>query len=115
MRLLPDPAIQITILDDTHKDECEARCGIDWSLPESLSLVRRQGKERFGDKLVFEYRDLSKAADDSGALSWKKEIRDKNLLLPLLILNGQIRISGLFDFRQIFDAVEVELELEKIN
>jgi hypothetical protein len=116
MLRLSDAVIQITILGDTHKyiEECEASCGINWSLPESISLARNQTKERFDDKVNIEYRDLS-AMNDIDISRWREQIKEKNLLLPLLLMNGQLRISGPFDFRQLFDTVEAELEVQRVT
>ncbi len=45
------------------------------------------------------------------ALEWKEIIKNKNLSLPLLLVNGQPRVSGEFDIRQLLDAIEVEIEI----
>jgi len=38
-------------------------------------------------------------------------VRDRNLLLPLLLIDGEPRISGQFDLRQLLDAIEAALEM----
>jgi hypothetical protein len=37
---------------------------------------------------------------------------DKDLSLPLLIIDGQTRISGQFDIRQLIDAINAEVEIK---
>ena len=112
------PTIQITILDDRHTEECTSGCTMDWSLPVSLTLARQQVRERFGNKVRLEYinmsMDTSMTMSYSDVAGWKAEIRNKNLLLPLLLVNGQLRISGPFDFRQLMDAIEFELEIKGV-
>jgi len=103
--------IRITIVDDTRKRECDAACGEDWSLPETLALTRQRIKDRFGEKAELKYLHLPGARADHQALEWTRLIRDKNLSLPLLLINGEIRISGQFDIRQLLDAVEAEIEI----
>ncbi len=103
--------IQITIINDSRRVECEAECGIDWSSPEALTLATRRIKDRFGDKIQLAYLDLSRGVDNDVTLKWSEVIKSKNLLLPLLLVNGQLRISGRFDIRQLLDTVEVEIEL----
>lgn len=105
------PTIQITVLDDRRAEECEAGCSIDWSLPESLALARQQARERFGDKLKIDYLNISRTKAKRDMLRWRDEIRDRNLLLPLLLINGQLRIAGPFDIRQLMDAIEFETEI----
>ncbi|MFC1943347.1 hypothetical protein ACFLWO_02055 [Chloroflexota bacterium] len=104
-------AIQITIIDDSSQGECDAGCGEDWSSPEPLALAEQRIKDRFGDKIQLQYLDLSKAVPNHDVLEWNEVIKNKNLLLPLLLINGQPRISGLFDIRQLLDTIEVEIEI----
>ena len=103
--------IRITILDDTRKQECEAACGEDWSLPETLALANQRIKDRFGDSAKLEYLDLTRVTANQQTLDWNRAIRDKNLSLPLLLINGELRIAGQFDIRQLLDAVEAEIEI----
>jgi|TARA_B100002003_G_C13879079_1_gene429314 disulfide oxidoreductase YuzD len=107
---LIEHTIEIIIIDDSNREECVAGCGEDWSSPETLTSARQRIKDRFDDKIQLQYLDLSKAASDSDVLEWNEVINSKNLPLPLLAINGQPRISGLFDIRQLLDTIEVEIE-----
>ena len=102
--------MKIIIVDDIRQQECDAGCGIDWSSPETIALASQRIKDRFGDKIQLAYLDLSKAANHD-TLEWNQAIKDKNLSLPLLLLNGQLRLSGQFDIRQLMDAIEAEMEI----
>ena len=104
--------IQVTIIEDSSQEECEAGCGVDWSSPETIALARQRLKERFGDKIRLAYLDLSQATASQDVSEWVEVIRNKNLSLPLLLLNSQPRISGQFDMRQLLDTIEVEMEIE---
>ena len=108
---LSKPAIQITVLDDRRPDECQAGCGIDWASPEEVALANQRIKERFGDRVKMEYLNMSGTDANNDMQRWKETIQKRNLLLPLLLLNGNLRISGQFDIRQMLDAIEVEIEL----
>ena len=103
--------IQITIINDSRQQECGAKCGIDWSFAEDMALASQRTKDRFGDGIKLEYLDLSKALANPDALKWNEVIKSKNLLLPLLLVNGQLRISGQFDIRQLLDAIDTEIEI----
>ena len=111
MPLLIKHAIQTTIIDDSSQEKCDASCGVDWSSPEVIASVSQRIKDRFSDKIQVQYLDLSKTTDNHDALEWKEVIKDKNLSLPLLLLNGQPRITGEFDVRQLLDAIEAEMEI----
>ncbi len=103
--------IQINIINDSSQVECDVGCGEDWSSPETLTLARQRIKDRFDDKIQLQYLDLSKAMPNHDLLEWNAVIKQKNLPLPLLVVNGQPRISGLFDIRQLLDTIEVEIEI----
>ena len=111
MKALDKHTVQITILNDSRREECEAECGIDWSSPEALSLAGERIKERFGEDVTLVYLDLAKAKDNHDILKWAEVIEKQSLLLPILLVNDQLRISGQFDYRQLMDIIEVEIEL----
>jgi len=104
-------SIKITIVDDSRRQECDAGCGVDWSSPETIALASQRIKDRFGDKIQLVYLDLAKAKANRDTLEWNQEIKDKDLSLPLLLLNGKLRLSGQFDIRQLLDAIEAEMEI----
>ena len=105
--------MQITIIDNSSGsgEKCDANCGEDWSAQETIALVNQRIKDKFGDKCQLQYLDLSKAMANQDTLEWGKTIEDKNRVSPLLLINGQLRIAGLFDIRQLLDAIEAEIEI----
>ena len=104
--------MQIVIMDDSKGEKCEAHCGVDWSSAEVIGLANQRIKDRFGDKIELEYLDLSKPMTDYHALELSQRIRHKNLSLPLLLINGEPRISGEFDIRMLLDAIDTEMEMK---
>ncbi|MFC1990428.1 hypothetical protein ACFLVW_07785 [Chloroflexota bacterium] len=98
-------------IDDKCRRECDADCGTDWSSAEAIALASQRIEDRFGAKMGLSYLDLSQPTAEPHALEWRREIENKNLLLPLLLINGQPRISGQFDIRQLLDAIEAEMEI----
>ena len=111
MTPLTKHAIQITVLDDSSREKCDAACGVDWSSAEALDLASQRMKDRFGEEVRLTYLDLAKAMANALTLKWKQAIKDKGLSLPLLLINGKFRISGEFDIRQLLDAIEAEIEI----
>lgn len=107
----PKDVIQITILGDSSREECDASCGEDWSSPEVIALARHRIKDGFGNKVRLEYLSLSKATANHQVLEWSQVIKSKSLAVPLLLINGDPRISGRFDIRQLLDAIEAEIEI----
>ncbi len=109
---LAKPTIQVTIVYDSKGERCDAHCGIDWSSVEAIALTNERIKERFGDRVNLEYVDLSKPGTDHHALELNQVVKNKNLPLPLLVINGQPRISGQFDIRLLLDAIDAEIEIK---
>ncbi len=104
--------IQVTVVDDSTSEKCDAHCGVDWSSVEAITLASQRIKDRFSDKIQLEYLDLSKPVDNRHALELIQGIKNKDLSLPLLLINGKPRISGQFDIRLLLDAINAELELK---
>ena len=103
--------MQIIIVDDSKITVCDAKCGMDWSSAEAITLARQRVKERFGDKVRLEYADLSNPAHAERASEFRQRIRDENLSLPLLLINGKTRVSGQFDIRMLLNTIEAEMEI----
>jgi len=108
---LTEAAVDIKIIDDTSRRDCDAGCGTDWSSPEVTGLAIRQISKRFGEETKLEYIDLSRTTTDHLIAQWHQTIRERSLSVPLLLINGQLRIAGQFDIRQIIDTVEAEIEM----
>ena len=102
---------QVIIIDDSNQPKCEAGCGVDWTSPEMLALASQRIIARFGDKIHLKHINLSQATASQDATEWNEVIKDKSLSLPLLLIDGQPRISGQFDIRQLLDAIEAEMEM----
>lgn len=104
--------IEIVIMDDSKSEKCDAHCGVDWSSAEAIAQARQQIKERFGEGIQLEYLDLAKAATNHPALELNQAIRNRNLSLPILLINGEPRISGEFDIRLLLDVIDTEREIK---
>ena len=104
--------IQVSIIDDSKGEKCDAHCGVDWSSVEGITLASQRIRDKFGDKIQLEYLDLSKPIANRHVLELFQGIKDKGLSLPLLLINGEPRISGEFDIRLLLDAIDTELEIE---
>lgn len=106
------PPTQITIIDDSKREKCDAHCGVDWSSPETIALASQRIKDKFGNKLKLKYLDLAKPITNRHALELKQQVKAKNLSLPLLVINDKLRISGQFDIRLLLDAIDAETEIK---
>ena len=105
------PAIQVTIVYDSKGERCNVDCGVDWSSAEVITLTSQRIKERFDDRVELEYADLSKLGTNHPKLN--QSLRNKNQSLPLLVIDGQVRISGQFDIHLLLDAIDAEIEIKQ--
>ena len=103
--------MQITIIDNSDKEQCDPNCGVDWRSRKALDLASQRIKERFGGGKHLEYFDLSTDKVEDQVLEWIEVVKGKNLRFPALLINGQPRIAGQFDIRQLLDVIEAEMEM----
>ena len=110
---MDETVVQITIVDDSCREKCDFRCGIDWSSDEVITRASDRIKDRFGSKIKLDYLDMAEPVTNRYALELSRRARKENLPLPLLLIDGQPRISGEFDIRLLLDAIETELEIKQ--
>ena len=103
--------VQVTIINDPARQDCDASCGTDWSLRESMELAEEQVRNRFGKGVHLRYLNLTGKEKIDSLIEWRDKINNENLSMPLLIINGHLRITGNFDIRQMLDVIEAELEI----
>ena len=103
--------IQVTIINDPTRQDCDISCGTDWSSGKSLELAEEQVRNRFGDSVYLTYLDLAGKGKEDSLFEWRERIMKESLSVPLLVLNGHLRITGNFDIRQMLDVIEAELEV----
>lgn len=101
----------ITILDDSRVRKCYAGCGVNWSKKEELDSAREQIKRQFHDDFILEYLDMAQPEVSEKFSKIVQKAKHADLLYPLLIINGDIRISGDFDLRMLTDMMDASREL----
>ena len=103
--------IQVIIVNDPARQDCDASCGTDWSSRDSRELAEEHIRSRFGDRVHLTYLDLTGMEEADSLIEWREKIINENLSVPFLVLNGHLRITGNFDVRQMLDVIEAELEI----
>ena len=96
-------ALRVAIFD--RKGEagklCAEPCGVDWTEEENQRLARQNLRQFFGDGVELEFYDAGEAPPDIA-----RGLKEGGLILPLLVINGKVRLQGFFDFRRLRDMVE---------
>lgn len=105
------PSIQVTIIDDARAEKCEGHCGLDFSSPQAVEELAELLKKLFGETVQFEYFNLAEPLTSCSYSEIVERIKTENLALPLLLINGNLRISGYFDIYLLQNVIQAELEM----
>ena len=105
------PLIRVTVLDNTKAEKCEGRCGLDFSSPEAVESVIELLNKLYGEKVQLQYLDLAKPSTSHSYPEIVERVRTENLALPLLLINGNLRISGYFDIYLLQSVIQAEMEM----
>ena len=105
------PLIQVTVLDDTKAEKCEGRCGLDFSSPEAVESVTKLLNKLYGEKVQLQYLDLAEPSLSHSYPEIVERVRTENLALPLLLINGNLRIAGYFDIYLLQSVIQTEMEM----
>ncbi|HWR71344.1 MAG TPA: hypothetical protein VN415_09825 [Dehalococcoidia bacterium] len=104
------PGILVTVVDDATIPKCEARCGLDFSLPETFQSTTEVLRKLFGSRVKLEYAGVDVV--QAGPLAEMGErLKSGDLVLPLLLINGKPRISGYFDLHSLQEVIQAEIEM----
>jgi len=109
--LTSPPSIQVTIFDNSKGEKCEGRCGLGLSLPGEVESITELLNKLYGGRVQLEYLDLAEPSISSLHPEIVERIRAEDLSLPLLLINGKLRISGYFDIRSLQSAIQIEIEI----
>ncbi len=102
--------IRVTVVDDTRGSKCEGRCGLDFSTAGTLRSTSELLNKLYGKRVELDFVDL--AGDQSGSnMEIAEMVRREEMALPLLLVNGKLRISGYFDLHSLQEAIQAEMEM----
>lgn len=105
------PSVQVTIVDDAKAEKCEGHCGLDFSSPQALEELAELLNKLYGEDVQLEYLDLDEPSTSLSHPEIVERTRTGNLALPLLLINGNLRISGYFDIYLLQNVIQAELEM----
>lgn len=91
--------------------QCDAGCGLDWSLPANQEEARAQAWSKFGRRVSLSFCPPAELGA-CGLPDIPGRITSQALDLPLLLIDGDLRIAGNFDMRMMLGLIETELEME---
>jgi disulfide oxidoreductase YuzD len=105
--------IMVTVIDDSRAEKCEGRCGLDFSSPETFESTAALLGKLFARQVQLEYLDLAEPSVSRSHPDVVAGVRRGNLSLPLLLLDGKVRISGYFDISSLQRVIQTEIEIKR--
>ena len=98
--------IRVTIFDNTGEAQCTGCCRPNRSL-EEIAVVTQQLQGKYGDGVEVEYIDLADSENDD----IMGQIRAHELPLPVVSINGVLRLAGGAGYRDIVELIETLKEV----
>ncbi len=102
--------LEVSIIFGKEAGACDAGCGTDWSLPENIAAARNDVSSKFGPRVALSFCNLSFSSDCRVPEDLSRLIAAGSIMLPLLVIEGEARITGYFDLRMMRDVIEAEME-----
>ncbi len=106
---MKEPLLKVEIVDSSQAEKCEGTCGMNWSLPESVSLAKERLRQKYGKTVSLQYLNLSLPEISEKTKPLAESF--PTLPMPILLINGQPKIWGDFDLRMLLDMVETEMDV----
>ncbi len=104
--------IRVDVLDDPARPGCEARCGLDLSSAQVRQATGEALRQRFGSRVQLRYVALNEAGPAAAVPAGIIErLARGELALPLLLVDGQPRISGYFDLHALQEVIQARIEM----
>lgn len=92
---------------------CSEACGTDWLNEENQKLAQESISRRFGEEVNLRFYNLADPGVREQFPEILHKVENEGLYLPLLVINGEVKISGYFDLRMLLDMVEVAGEVSR--
>lgn len=109
--------VKVTIFDDTASSacaECSAQCEFPWRPQEMVAITAAELRQRLGEEVEVEFIDLAHPPKADGGPYGEiiAQGRAKPYLLPLVAVNGVLRLSGGLSTQRIIQVIDTVREVE---
>jgi disulfide oxidoreductase YuzD len=95
--------IKVTIFDYRDAEHCSRYCA---AAGDDVAFVTEHLERKYGDTVQVEYIDLGEENSEMA-----KMVRAQNLSLPVVAINGVLRLAGSVEYRAIMEAIEAQIEV----
>lgn len=108
--------LRVFIFEDREAGKpCAEDCGVDWLKAENQQLAQRLVKQRFGEQVQLHFVNLHHPGERERYPQVLRRVAEENMFLPLLEINGEVKINGYFDMRMLTDMIEVAREVADVR
>ncbi len=110
-----EPA-KVAIFDDTTNSacaECSAECEFPWRPEEVAAMTAAELRQRLGEEVEVEFIDLAQVRPGGPYGELIAQGRARPHLLPLVAINGVLRLSGGLNAQRIIQVIDTLREVER--
>ena len=107
--------VKVSIFDDTTSSacaECAAECEFPWLPQEVAAITAAELVQRLGEEVEVEFIDLALARPGGPHGEIIAQGRARPHLLPLVAINGVLRLSGSLNTERIIQVIDTLREVE---
>jgi len=107
-------ALEVSIFEHREAGKpCSESCGTDWLNEENQKLALENVRHRFGERVKLNFYNLADPEVREKFPEILHKVEKEGLYLPLLMIEGEVKISGYFDLRMLLDMIEVAGEVSR--
>lgn len=102
------PRMRLAILNDTSRRDGCTFCYGTWSTPEDIMFIVDRLQERYGQHVAVQYVDVARDQPNQDDARLVELAREQGLPLPIVAIDGSIKLIGAADYRVIAEAIEAQ-------
>lgn len=108
----PTTTMEVVVVEHREMGKpCSEACGTDWLLEENQKLAHEIVERSFGPGVSLRFVNLAEPAAQEANRGLVDQVRAEEMPLPALLINGEVKIAGYFDFRMLNDMIDAAREL----
>jgi len=109
----PTTTMDVVVLEHREMGKpCTEGCGMDWLVEENQKLAHELVEQGFGSSVSLRFVNLAEPGAEAAYRSLVEHVRAEGIVLPVLIINGEVKIAGYFDLRMLNEMIDATSDLE---
>ena len=109
----PSITMDVVVLEHRKMGKpCTEGCGTDWLVEENQKLAQELVEKAFGTGVSLRFVNLAEPGAEDANHEIVEKVRTEGMVLPALVINGEVKIAGYFDLRMLNDMIDATSDLE---